>query len=401
MPDLTLYHLTPHGPFHLSLRGVGQEKTDLSLPSDSLFAALLLANLEVGGEIEKLAGIFPQYDQAEASREVEAEPQPIPFLVTSTFPRAGELRFYPAPPSLEFLLSRDKIGELEQGGELKKIKKIKFISEGLFERMVKGEKLDAWLPFEAAPSANEMTQRPLGLFLQGTTLWLMGDEAHKLPDSLLKDDQKKARPLQALRYVTVWQVSQVPRVTVDRMSNASEIFYTGRVTFRAGCGWWLGIAWNPSWEKKHGLVTRQVIEQALKLLADTGLGGERAAGYGQFEVEKAGTKNWPNPNPNDLFITLSRYHPHHKELPAALQAEESAYKLVSVGGWLSSPGQKAQRRKRLWLLAEGSVLRAAGAGPWGNITDVKPDYLSTSEAFPHPIWRYGLACPVALKGGVP
>lgn len=399
MPDLSLYHLTPKGPFHLSLRGVGQEKTDIYLPSDSLFAALLAVHLETGGEVEGLARAFPQYYQESDGRKVETDPQPVPFLLTSTFPRAGGLRFYPAPPSLDLLLSADKLAALERRGELKNAKKIQFISEGLFERMVKGEKLDQWLPVETAVPARGPAQTPPGLFLQGTTLWLMADEAQQLPDSLLKDRQGKKRPLYALRYVAVWQVSEVPRVTVDRIRNASEIFYTGRVTFSPGCGWWLGIAWNPAWEKEKGPTTRQAISQALKLLADAGLGGERAAGYGHFEAEEAGTKTWPDPNANDLFITLSRYHPRRKELPKALQATPAAYKLISVGGWFSSPGQKAQRRKRLWLLAEGSVLRAVESGPWGNITDVKPDYPGATEQFPHPIWRYGLACPVALKGG--
>jgi CRISPR type III-A-associated RAMP protein Csm4 len=192
---------------------------------------------------------------------------------------------------------------------------------------------------------------------------------------------------------------------VDRQRNASNIFHTGRLTFSPGCGWWFGLAWlQPEQKVGHsGQTLAQRVEQTLNLLADTGLGGERAAGYGHFDCQQVGASQWDDPAPGQLFVTLSRYHPRPAELPTALQDNAVAYKLVSVGGWLNSPGAdgqaKAQRRRRLWLVAEGSVVRTVGNGPWGDVTDVRPVYPGAGVEFPHPIWRYGLACPVAWKGG--
>jgi CRISPR-associated protein Csm4 len=395
MPQLTLYHLTPTSAFHLSLRGVGQEKTEIYLPSDSLFAALVATYMETGGQPEHLTQAFPQYAEPKAA-EAGPHPAPPPFLLTSTFPLAGELRFYPAPPSLNLMLSAAKREELEAKGRLKEVKKIQFLSEGLFEKLVQGEKLDTWLPGQEPGLQPGVSAAEQGLFLHAGVLWLMTDEIKLLPQAMRQDDKGRSRPLEALRQLTIWQVGTTPRVTVDRRSNASEIFYTGRVTFSPECGWWFGLAWAP----EAAEATRQAVSLTLQVLPDAGLGAERAAGYGQFACRQAGERSWPTPAANDTFLTLSRYHPRQNELPQVIQGVTAAYKLVSVGGWLASVSQKAQRRRRLWLLGEGSVVQAVGAGPWGDMVDVRPIYPGTSERFDHAVWRFGLACPVKLKGDV-
>ena len=392
MPNLTLYHLTPHGPFHLSLRGVGQEKTEIYLPSDSLFAALLAAHVEAGGKADDLVRTFPHSQDSDSS-ETKIDNLTVPFLLTSTFPRAGNLRFYPVPPSLTFLISAAKLTKLEEEGRLKEVKKIQFLSEGLFQKMVNGERLDDWLPTQDKPQPTDR-----GLYLQGNSLWLMADEAKHLPEAAPKE-KDLARLYRALRQFKIWQVNETPRVTIDRLSNASEIYYTGRVTFSPECGWWFGLAWNQpeAVVGQDGQTMRQVVTQALNLLADAGLGGERVAGYGHFcWQEQTESRAWPDPTSGDLFLTLSRYHPEQAELPNMIRADLAAYKLISVGGWLGSPIEKAQRRRRLWLIAEGSVLRAAGRHPWGDIVDVRPIYPGVETEFSHPVWRYGLACPVQL-----
>jgi CRISPR-associated protein Csm4 len=363
MPELELYHLTPKSAFHLGQRGVGQEESGVHLPSDTLFAALVTSHIEAGGKAAALA-----------------EP---PFGLTSAFPRAGSVRFYPALP-----LSLVRLSPAKLENRLKELKAIQFVSEAIFKKMIAGELLDDWLPDEAEVAASAQ-----GLYLQSRSLWLTAAEAAQLPEVM----QVKAGKLQqyrALRQARVWQTVKIPRVTVDRQRNASAIFHTGRLSFSPGCGWWFGLAWpkaDPDGQK--------VVERVLKLLADGGMGGERAAGYGHFSCDKVGPMRWPDPAPGQLFVTLSRYHPRPEEL-SGLRADPAAYKLVSVAGWLNSAEAhtrsqaKAQRRRRLWLLAEGSAVQAVGAGPWGDITDVRPDY--PAAEFPHPVWRYGLACPVAL-----
>jgi len=377
MPDLTLYHLHFGGSLHLGRRGVGQEQTGVHLPADSLFAALVATLVEAGQDPEELVKLFPGYAEA------PAVPAP-PFLLTSAFPYAGEVRFYCPPP-----LGHWPISEQVRERRLKELKRIKFVSEAIFEKLCRGEALDAWLPPE-----QEATGTEPGRYLQGRALWLTAGEVAALPEAMRRAG-KVARPHSALALLKVWQIHQVPRVSVDRIRNASNIFHTGRLTFSQDCGLWFGIAWrDEAW--------RPWLTAALALLADSGLGAERAVGYGHFTwQEKAAPRHWPSPRPDDLFITLSRYHPRSDELPQVLADEAAAYGLVSVGGWFASPEDSAQRRRRVWLVTEGSVLRAGQDRTWGDIIDVRPTYADEASEitpFAHPVWRYGLACPVAFTG---
>jgi len=198
----------------------------------------------------------------------------------------------------------------------------------------------------------------------------------------------------------VYETAQVPRVTVDRINSASEIFHAGRVTFAPGCGLWFGVAWHRPQDRvgNTNLTYHEAFARALDLLADDGLGGERSTGYGAFTHDQEKEPlSLADPTPGGLALLLSRYHPQPKELPAALAGDKTAYELISVGGWLRSWDGAAQRRKRLWLVAEGSVVRAVGPGPWGDLVDVRPTYGSPAGDLPHPVWRYGLALGVPVK----
>jgi CRISPR-associated protein Csm4 len=389
MLHVNIYHLTPEGPFHVGQRGVGLEETGVHLPSDTLFAAMVAAYAEAG---------FPPADLTQPFETAPARGKP-PFLLTSALPRAGQVRFYPTLP-----LSWLNLSGPVRDSRLKELKRIQFVSETIFEKMVNGEALDDYLPPADEAAIHDKDR---GIYLQGRSLWLTAPEADKLPEQMRRSPSTRPsapRPLlkgkqlyQALRHQAVWQTGKTPRVTVDRLRNASNIFHIGRLVFSPDCGWWFGLSWQ-----MDDPPLQQAVKRALELLSDTGLGGERAAGYGRFTYQQAEVMTWNRPAAGDYFVTLSRFHPRPEELPAMLQGAETAYKLVTVAGWLNSnqaDGQsKAQRRRRLWLLAEGSIVAATGNGPWGDLTDVRPKYESSGTQFTHAIWRYGFAFPVALKG---
>ncbi len=384
MPNLTLYHLEPQSSFHFGTRGIEQEQTGVSLPSDSLFAAIMSAWLESGGSPDELADAFPQ--------EGSAQSQP-PFLLTSVFPRAGKVRFYPVL-TLRWLLSPVKLDELHQKHRLKEVKKIQYISEGLFKKAIAGESLDELLPPEHNPQLTDQ-----GLYLQKGALWLSQEEVADLP-ALMKEKaiSRKGNLVKALGEANVWQTGKSPRVTIDRVTNASQIFHTGRLLLSPGCGFWFGVAWlNPNRPMPlSGGNVQEAVNRALNVLTDNGLGAERSVGYGQFNYQaQVQPISLPNPQPGGMFVTLSRYHPQPVELPVALAHPLTAYQLVSVAGWLNSPVEKAQRRRRVWLTAEGSIIHAAESmSVWGNLVDTRPSYNGTQLS--HPVWRYGLACPVGL-----
>jgi len=369
MADFTIYRLTFRAGFHIGVRGVNLEESGTHIPSDSLFAAIVDAFVRSGGDAEGFARPFQERNP--------------PFLLTSAFPFAGDVRFFPMPVPLDRWFSPETLRERS-----KDLKKVNFLSEGLFQRMLKGEQMDEWLfpKGEAEPTQ--------GLALQGGVFWLTKEEVERLPEHMRINPQtRRPIPLRALSRHSVFTPQQVPRVTLDRVSSASNIFYAGRVSFASDCGLWFGVHWlQPDRVvSANGPSFREALLTALAILADDGLGGERTIGYGGFSWEEKPEKlSLPDPNDGGLLWLLSRYHPRREELPAAL-TESPGYRLSAVAGWLRSYQGPSQRRQRLWLVAEGSLIRTAGSGPWGDITDVRPRYLNPAGDLPHPVWRYGFA----------
>ena len=377
MPNLTEYRLIFRSGFHVGMRGVDLEESAVYLPSDTLFAALVDAHRRAGGDPDALLASFPRLQGEEV---VDGDP---PFRLTSAFPFAGAVRFFPMPACLDPWFRKETLQ-----ARRKDLRRIRFVSEGLFRRMLAGEPMDGWL----FPSEGEEPET--GVALQGGDFWLSQEEVAALPRGM-----RPRRWLRALRHARVWVYHQVPRVTVDRVSSASEVFHAGRVAFAPGCGLWFGVEWRSPDRGvgEEGLTYRRAVHRALALLADDGLGGERSAGYGAFTWEEQPSFPLPDPAPGESLWLLSRYHPRQVELPGVLTGEGTAYSLVSVGGWLRSPDGAAQRRRRLWMVAEGSIVHVGSGGRLGDVVDVRPVYENPTGDLPHPVWRYGLALGAGLK----
>jgi len=376
MPALTVYRLTFPGGLHIGTRGVNLEESGIGIPSDTLFAALV-DTCRRSSDPEAFIAPF--------LRGAAARP---PFLLTSAFPFAGAVRFFPMPTPLQRFFDHQMLKERR-----KDVQKIRFVSEALWRRIVNGERLDEWL-FPQDKRAGPTT----GVALQGGTFWLTVEECQTLPTRFRINEQTgQPIPPRALREHKVYADARVPRVTVDRISSASNIFHAGRVTFASGCGLWFGVEWHAPQATAGEATFEQVFRQTLTLLGDDGLGGERTTGHGTFRYKEGGILTVSDAHPGSLALLLSRYHPRPDELPTALNGEGTAYTLDSVAGWLRSWDGAAQRRKRLWLVSEGSVIRTVGAAPWGDVTDMRPDYDAPSGELPHPVWRYGLALAAGLK----
>lgn len=364
MPQLTIYHLTFPRGLHIGAGGVESvEDSRETAPSDTLFAALLDTWRHLGRDVKE---ILP-----EAGAPV--------FKVTSAFPFAGGVRFYPKPVDLRELFSLDRIKDFGAG---KNIKKIRYLSEELLERASKGNFLDDELKKD---SDGEWACK---FSLQGGAFWLTEDEKDKLPERIRLftekvngEERKKERPIEAVMRQKVFEKQTAPRVTVDRVSSASNLFQSERVLFNAGCGLWFGAV---------GQVGN--LPCLLTALGDAGLGGERAAGYGHFTFAETDPIPRNLPDPQTCACLLSRWHPKAEETPLL---KNSAYKLEAVEGWLRAPGNAAQRRKRLWLAAEGSLI---AGNPQGGAVDVRPEYdAKNGETIEHPVYRPGFAVALDWK----
>ncbi len=363
MPDLTVYRLTFPGGLHVGARGVNLEESSISVPSDTLFAALLDAHCRNAGDVN--AWFTPASGNADSRQ--------CPYTLSSAFPFVGNVNFFPMPVPTQRFLSPETLKNRR-----KDVARIRFVSEALFRRMLGGESLDDWL-FQGDLQAEPQK----GVALQGGALWLTLDECNRLPQGARLPAGKR----HALRRYPVYADVRVPRVTVDRMASASTIFHAGRVSFAAECGLWFGI----SGEVPPGL------EAALKSLSEDGLGAERTAGYGAFTYTTAPMLKLPGPQPNGAALLLNRYHPRAEELPQALSNQGSSYALMAVSGWLRSWDGAAQRRRQLWFVREGSLVHLSGNGPWGDVVDVRPTYENPSGDLPHPVWRAGLALGAGLQ----
>ena len=262
------------------------------------------------------------------------------------------MRFFPKP------LARLHHVTVSEGDE-KAFKRVRFISERVFSAIVTGETL----MFRKEHCIN------------GETVWVTEDERQAL--SGWTDD--------AIDDVVLWQVDIVPRVTLDRITLASEIWHFGEVRFTQGVGLWFAVDFN----QDHGDEMRRRFHACLRVLGDTGLGGERSAGRGLFTVDEPRNEPLPEANDPSRFITLSPLHPKETEV-AALTSGSATYELIPRRGWVTSPEASNLRRKMVWMFAEGSVFSHSDSGRAGRLVNVKP------EVCPHDVWRYGYAFPVGM-----
>lgn len=337
--------------FHFGRQGLGQEVTAVVFSSDSLFAALVSRLAERGGSaaVESFMAPF-----------LAGSP---PFVLTTCFPRLGQVRLFPLPA-----LPPGKSEHLADSVPTHKdLKRVRFVSEGLFRRLLRGEKLAQLYP--------------QALVLQGKSVLVDPGEVHNLRTELREAGAR------------LWSVDKRPRVTLGRAVQNSSIFFTGRVSFREECGLWFGVRWLQDAPELKELLAGLLVD-----LADSGLGAERSTGFGAATIE-AGTDIELPDAAGKPWTNLSRYLPAKAELPA-LSAQFASYRLEQVGGWLDSPARRGQRRIPLNMLAEGAVLGALDVAAPGVIEDVRPSYAGDPDPVGHPVYRSGLAFAVGVEGGL-
>jgi CRISPR-associated protein Csm4 len=345
MPSFATYRLSFHAPLHIGERGVGLETTRNHIPADTLFSAICSAWRGLYDVEDLRINLLQRFDKASAKG---------PFFITSAFPFAGPIRFFPKPA----LNSQLEIAE----GETKAFKRVRFVSEGVFAKVVNAEPLT----FNRAECVNDKT------------VWLTKDEKETLDD--FTDD--------ATGDIVLWKSFIVPRVTLDRITSTSEIWHFGRVMFVDRAGLWFSVDFNSD----TGEEFRRKFDGALRLLGDEGLGGERGAGHGLFSFDGPREEELPNAGPSDRFITLAPVRPRDATQAEALIAGQAAYELMPRRGWITSLEASNLRRKTVWMFAEGSVLNNLDNERPGSIVNVKPDLESV-----HDVWRYGYSFPVGVK----
>lgn len=337
-----VYHLRFRSPLRIGERGVGLEATRTYIPADTLFSAVCSAWRLLYDTDSLQSELLHPFSKA----------QTVPFLISSAFPFAGEVCFYPKPLGI-------RPSNLNKSEKI--FKRVRFVSKIVFQQMIEGSPPD----FQERDCAN------------GDLVWLTYDERKSLNDCV---DEATGKLL-------FWKTTVVPRVTLDRITNASQIWHMGMVQFVKGAGLWFAVRFL---QDSEAIVNK--FEACLRLLEDSGIGGERGAGLGLFRFESK-DHNVPNNPSATRFMTLSPFCPASKDELQSLLGEQVSYDLILRRGWIDSPEGGNLRRKQLWMFGEGSVLTGNPQAAVGSLQDTKPDGIPDL----HPVYRYGYAFPVGVK----
>lgn len=342
------------GSFHFGRHGLGQEETALTFTSDSLFAALV--------------AYAAQHAPASLTQLVSSGGEP-PIVLTSAFPWVHGIRLFP-----KLMLPT------HSATDTKNLKRVIFVSEGVYRQMLAGASLERL--YAAAHTA------------QSGQVLFTDEERAELLAKLVSAPRKKNGANASAPLPDFWKSEQRPRVTLDRASSASNLFFTGGVTFAPGCGLWFGLHWrNPDSPLKNDLPA------LFAGLGDAGIGGDRSAGYGICTFDPGDPLDLPAPSLGGYWTNLSRYIPTEGEI-SALTAPDAGYSLERVGGYITSPASMGVRRRAANMLAEGALLGAAPGAVAGQLADVCPTF-DDNNPIRHPVWRNGqtIAVGVSLKEG--
>jgi CRISPR type III-A-associated RAMP protein Csm4 len=196
---------------------------------------------------------------------------------------------------------------------------------------------------------------------------------------------------------------------VDRLSGHIEPHEVACVEFLPGAGLWAVISFADEDRKEKWDVP---VRAALRLLADSGFGGERGRGWGRAEtpefiegslpqmilpvqpaepVEASGAEAPAVAGPASVesstaYWLLSLFSPAAGD---SVDWNRGSYSVLTRGGRVESPVRSGDLKKALNMISEGSVLlaenRVNGAAP-----DVAPD------GFAHPVYRAGFALAIPI-----
>jgi hypothetical protein len=186
------------------------------------------------------------------------------------------------------------------------------------------------------------------------------------------------------------------RAAVDRVTgSAVETHVSSCVEFESSSGLWCVVRFS---DQSSQSVWSGRIQNAFRLLADTGFGGHRSSGWGQTAAPVFQSGPWPgllmpklarsslargpaDADETSLFWLLSLYSPSPND---TVDWRAGDYRLAMRGGRVQSSTGSGAQKKVVRMVTEGSVL-SLKAEPVGTAIDVAP------EGFAHPVYRSGFA----------
>ncbi len=201
-------------------------------------------------------------------------------------------------------------------------------------------------------------------------------------ECLIRKGRKRTSP---------FRVSLRSHAAVDRADHGVTLPHQSAcLEFGEDAGLWCAIdAADETWADR--------VECALRLLGDSGIGGERSQGWGHFEIAETkrgslahmllgGRGAHASSEGAPAYWLLSLLSPAATD---RIDWKRGSYELVERGGRIESAAGSGDLKKTVRMVREGSVL-LAGEAPVGAAPDVAP------AGFPHPVYRAGFALSVPL-----
>lgn len=178
------------------------------------------------------------------------------------------------------------------------------------------------------------------------------------------------------------------RVTVSRTAQEdAKPFYMDRVYFKYHSGLYFIAQCNDC----------TLLDKALNVLKDEGLGTDRNVGNGFFEWTK--DKISFDFCESDYSMNLSAFIPESREqLVGFIDGNRVAYDFARRGGWVTTPPYNTLRKNSIYAFMPGSVFKVDAISPHiqGVIKELTPE-LPDAMKIDHHIWRSGKAIFIPIK----
>ena len=338
MATFKIYKLHFTAPLH-----IGDQHDDLGnsqkiIHSDTLYAALMSCLAKMGQSIP---------DDGDLG-----------FTVSSLFPYfqrdvdSAPIYFLPVP-------KQTKLSELADPSMAKKVKKVQWIDSALYSSVLQGESL-----FEGGKYLSDI-------------------QSSYLSENELPED------INGSKEFVCSEVSQ--RVTLQSRTGGEDAtpFYVDKILFRYHSGLYF-IAEGDTC----------LLEKALRILSEEGIGTDRNVGFGFFDFISGSMTIELPPNATHQ-LSLSLFIPESKEqLAALMNSGKVAYDFMRRGGWITTFPYMTLRKNAIYGFLPGSVFHTEDdkeVSVIGKIVDLKPE--TVDERIPHHVWRNGKAImlPIILK----
>ncbi len=182
---------------------------------------------------------------------------------------------------------------------------------------------------------------------------------------------------------------QVPRYGIEGAATDAEPFYMERVFFKDNSGLFF-IATGDNLD---------LLDSALQILKNEGIGTDRTIGQGFFDLETDILEI--NHAESDTVTNLSLYCPESKEQLSQLLLENRenaiAYDFKKRGGWITTAPFNTFRKNSVYMFTEGGIFnysKQAAVFSMGAIVDLKP---ASVKGLNHSVFRSGKAIFIPVK----